>query len=133
MWISNAERPLHADELRHALGVKIGSTDLDPEKVPAIQILLGCALGLLTFEKASSTIQLFSYTLQEYLLNNPTLLQSPHPTAEASLTYPNFQNIRNLWPTLDSTPSTAPLLDYTSCYWGSPARKEMTKNANLLT
>ncbi|RPA89479.1 hypothetical protein L873DRAFT_1822777, partial [Choiromyces venosus 120613-1] len=79
MWISNAERPLQADELRHDLGVKIGSTDLDPEKVPAIQTLLGCALGLLTFEKASSTVRLFSYTLQEYLLNNQTLLQSPHP------------------------------------------------------
>ncbi|RPA88841.1 hypothetical protein L873DRAFT_1724333, partial [Choiromyces venosus 120613-1] len=78
MWISNAGRHIQADEFCHALDVRIGSTDLDPEKVPVIHTLLGCARGLLKFEKASLTVQLVRYTLQEYLLNNPTLFENPH-------------------------------------------------------
>ena len=35
MWVLYSERPLQAQELCHALGVEIGSADLDPENVPA--------------------------------------------------------------------------------------------------
>ena len=33
MWVPKSERPLHTSELCYALGVKIGSTDLDHESV----------------------------------------------------------------------------------------------------
>src|SRR5437879_1956371 len=78
MWVSNSERPLQASELCHALGVKIGSRDLDPESVPTTRILLGCSLGLLTVEESSSTVRLVHFTLQEYLSNNTSLFQSAH-------------------------------------------------------
>ncbi|RPA95645.1 hypothetical protein L873DRAFT_1774165, partial [Choiromyces venosus 120613-1] len=67
MWISNAERSKQADELCHVFGVNIGYTHLDLGKVPAIQTLLGCTLGVLTFGETSSTVRLVHYTLQEYL------------------------------------------------------------------
>ena len=38
MWISHAERPLQADELCHALAVKLGSADFDVGNIPSIQI-----------------------------------------------------------------------------------------------
>jgi len=65
MWVSHAERPLHVDELRHALGVE-GSIDLDIGNIPAIETLLACSLGLVTVEKSSSTVRLVHYSLQEY-------------------------------------------------------------------
>jgi len=37
MWVLHSERPLRAEELCHALGVEIGSVDLDPKKVPALR------------------------------------------------------------------------------------------------
>jgi len=40
MWVLYSERALPAEGLCHALGVKIGFTDLDPENVPAIRTLL---------------------------------------------------------------------------------------------
>ena len=40
MWVSNSERPLKTSELCHALGVNIGSSDLDLENVPEIRTIL---------------------------------------------------------------------------------------------
>jgi len=69
MWVSHAERPLHVDELCHALGVE-GSIDLDIRNIPAIETLLSCSLGLITVERSSSTVRLVHYTLKEHLSNN---------------------------------------------------------------
>ena len=71
MWVLNSERPLRDSELCHALGVRIGSTDLDLEGVPTIRTLLGCSLGLITVEASSSIVRLVHLTLQEYLSSNP--------------------------------------------------------------
>ena len=78
MWVSNSERPLRGEELRHALGVELGSADLDPESVPALRTLLACCLGLVTVEASSSTVRLVHFTLQEYLLRDPALFHNPH-------------------------------------------------------
>ena len=45
MWVSCSQRPLRVEELRHALGVEIGSADLDLENVPALRTLLASCLG----------------------------------------------------------------------------------------
>src|SRR5437588_9922141 len=37
MWVLYSERPLRAQELCHALGVEVESTDLDVENVPALR------------------------------------------------------------------------------------------------
>ena len=97
MWVSNSERPLQSSELCHALGVKIGSTDLDLENIPTIRTLLWCSLGLITIEAFSSTVRLVHFTLQEHLSSNPGLFQSPHSMiAEVCLTYLNFRCVRDL-------------------------------------
>ena len=54
MWVLYSERPLRTDELRHALGVEIGSADLDPENVPALRTLVASCLGLVTVEASRS-------------------------------------------------------------------------------
>ena len=51
MWISHSERPLHVDELCHALGVEEGSMDLNIQNIPAIETILASTLGLVTAEK----------------------------------------------------------------------------------
>jgi len=40
MWVLHSERPLRAQELCHALGVEIGSADLDLDNVPALLTLV---------------------------------------------------------------------------------------------
>ena len=78
MWVLFSERPLRAEELRHALGVEIGSGDLDPENVPALRTLVASCLGLVTVEAYSSTVRLVHFTLQEHLSSDLTLFHSPH-------------------------------------------------------
>ena len=133
MWVVYSERPLRANELSHALGVEIGSTDLDAESVPALRTLVSSCLGLVTVEVSSSTVRLVHFTLQEHLSRDPTLFSNPHSTiSEVCLTYLNFRCIRDLSPTLDSAPEATPLLQYASVYWGVHMRREMTENSKIL-
>ena len=53
MWVFYSQRPLRGEELCHALGVEIGSADLDPENVPALRTLVASCLGLVTVEQSS--------------------------------------------------------------------------------
>jgi len=133
MWVSHAERPLHADELCHALGVEEGSVDLNIGNVPAIETLLACCLGLITVEKSSSTVRPIHYSLQEYLSHNSNLFPKPHSIiAKVCLTYLNFRHIRNLSPTLRSVPPTTPFVEYASCHWGTHARQGNTESVKTL-
>ena len=95
MWVSHSERPLHVDELCHALGVEEGSVDLNTQNIPAIETLIASSLGLVAVEKSSSTVRLVHYTLQEHLYHNSNLFLKPHSAiAEVCLTYLNFRHVR---------------------------------------
>ena len=133
MWVSYSEKPLRAEQLCHALGVEIGSTDLDPDNVPALRTLLSSCLGLLTVEASSSIVRLVHFTLQEHLLSDPTIFHSPHSTvAEVCLTYLNSRSVRDLSPTLRSAPSTMPFLKYASLHWAAHTKRGMTENVRIL-
>ena len=132
MWVSHAKRPLHVDELSHALGVE-GSTDLDIRNIPKIETLLECSLGLIVVEEPSSTVRLVHYTLQEHLSNNTNLFPNPHSMiAEICLTYLNFPHVREFSPTLRTVPQTVPFVEYASCHWGTHARSETTESVKTL-
>ena len=60
-------KALQTEELCHALGVEIGSADLNPENITELQIVLASCLGLVTVEMSLSTVRLVHFTLQEYL------------------------------------------------------------------
>ena len=133
MWLSHSEQSLKADELCHAMGVEIGSTDMNSQNIPTIETLLGCSLGLVTVEAYTYTVRLVHYTLKEYLSNNSDLFHRPHSMiAEVCLTYLNFQCIRDLPPIYDWSESSTPLLEYASWYWRRHARREMTESVNTL-
>ena len=136
MWVLNSQRPLGVEELRHALGVKIGSVDLDPKNVPTLQTLLSSCLGIVTVEASSCTFRLVHSTLQEHLASDLTLFNNfhnPHATiAQVCLTYLHFGSVKGLSPSPRGTPSTIPFLDYASCYWGEHTRRGMTENVKVL-
>ena len=133
MWVSHSERPLHVDELCYALGVEEGSSDLNIRNIPRIETLLACTLGLVTVEKSSSTVRLIHYTLQEYLSCNPNLFLKPHATiAEVCLTYLNFVQVKVISPILLSVPQSLAFVEYSSCHWGTHAKRETTEGVKLL-
>ena len=133
MWVLYSEEPLRAEELCHALGVRMGSTHLDVENIPSSRTLVSSCVGLVTVEASSFTFRLVHFTLKEHLLSEPTLFHSPHSTiAEVCLTYLNFESVRDLPPILRSVSSTMPLLEYASFYWGEHTRRGITENVKIL-
>jgi len=109
MWISHWERPLNVNELCQALGVEIGSPDLDRDDIPSIGTLLVCCQGLVTVDKESSTVRLIHFTLQEHLRAHPQLFGRAHSTiAETCLTYLNSDQVKAI--------SASPSHDL----WGTP-------------
>ena len=134
MWISNAERPLRADELCHALAVQLGSTDFDVGNIPSMPTLVNCCQGLITVDKEASTVRLIHFTLQEYLSSHPDIFSRPHSAiAEICLTYLNSQSVKAFSnaPFGGSTLSP-PFLEYCSVYWGVHAKRELSEHGKSL-
>ena len=95
MWVSHAERPLQADELCHALAVKLGSTDFNASNAPSISTLVSCCQGLIAVKKEASTVRLIHFTLQEHLSAHPDIFSRPHSAmAEVCLTYLNSRQVK---------------------------------------
>ena len=131
MWISHSERPLKIDELCHALGVEIGSPDLDGDNVPSVGTLLSSCQGLVTVDKEASTVRLIHFTLLEYLRAHPELFGRAHSTiAETCLSYLNSNQVTAL-STTPPYPDT-PFLEYSSLYWGVHAKRDLSDCARLL-
>ena len=125
MWISHSERPLQLHELSHALAVEIGSTDLNPAKIPLVETLSSSCLGLVIVDEEASTVRLFHFTLHKYLHTYPDLFNSTHSImARTCLTYLNFQTVRGISSTFSPSPQSAPFLNYSSLYWGVHARRQ---------
>jgi nitrate reductase NapAB chaperone NapD len=65
-WITCAKRPLTTLELRHALAVEIGASELDEENLPEIKDMVSVCAGLVTVDEESDIIRLIHYTTPEY-------------------------------------------------------------------
>ena len=133
MWISHSERPLTADEICHALAVEVGSTDVNTNNVPSIRIVLDCCQGLATIDKGFSTIRLIHFTVKEYLSDHAELFDRPHSKiAETCLAYLNFQAIKGISASPARDPRDTPFLRYSSLYWGTHMRMELSDRSRHL-
>ena len=133
MWISHSERPLKVDELCHALGVEIGSPDLDVDNVPSVRTLLTCCQGLVSVDEEASTVRLIHFTLHEYLCAHPELFHRAHSTmAETCLSYLNSHQVKALSTTPYPNLRGTPFLEYSSLYWGMHARTDLSDCAKQL-
>ena len=130
MWISHSRRPLQANEICHAIAIRIGSNDLDNDDIPTVQTLLDSCQGLVTVNKGAPTVRLIHFTLQEHLGAHPYLFGRAHSTmAETCLTYLNLQRIKDLPTGPLPNPQDTPFLEYSSLYWGTHMRTELSDRA----
>ena len=132
-WICHAERPLHVDELLHALAVEIGARDFEVENAPSIGTLLSCCQGFITIDKEASIVRLIHFTVQEYLCAHADLFYKPHSViAETCLTYLNSKEVKNLSPNPLLDYQVMPFLKYSSRYWGAHSKRELSDHARTL-
>ena len=133
MWISHSERPLKVNELCHALGVEIGSPDLDTENVPSIGTLLTCCQGYVSVDKETSTARLIHHTLRGHLRDHPQLFDRAHSTmAETCLSYLNSHQVKALSDSPSRGLCGTPFLEYSSLYWGVHAKRDLSDCAKQL-
>jgi len=132
MWILHSERLLTADEICYALADEIGSTNCDTGGVPSIRTVLECCQGLAAINKGSSTIRLTNPALKEYLSRHPNFSGAHSKIAETCLTYLNSQAIKDLSASPSRDPGGAPLLGYSSLYWGTHMRKGFSDHLRTL-
>ena len=94
--LSRAGRALHIDELYNSLAVNQESHDLNIKKVPSIQTRLGSCLGLVTFDRETSTVRLVHSTSIAPQGNAPGTALDPSPMAthQICLTYSNLDHTR---------------------------------------
>ena len=130
MWISHSRRPLQADEICHAIAIRIGSNDLDNDDIPTLPTLLDSCQGLVTVNKGAPTVRLVHFTLQEHLRAHPYLFGRAHSTmAETCLTYLNLRRIKDLPASQLPNPRDTPFLEYSSLYWGTHMQTELSDRA----
>ena len=121
------------DEICHALAVEMGSTGINTNNVPSIRTVLNCCQGLAAVDEGSSTFRLIHFTLKEYLSGHADLFDGPHSKiAEAHLTYLNFQAIKDLSASPSHDARDTPFLGYSSLYWGTHVRMELSDRSRCL-
>ncbi|KAF7343884.1 putative Ankyrin repeat domain-containing protein 50 [Mycena venus] len=81
-WVAHAKRPLRRSEIREALAVEPGTTELDPDNLPDMDIVLSVCAGLVVINEEDDKVRLIHYTTELYL-------QSPHVQARA---FPHAQS-----------------------------------------
>ncbi|KAJ7863004.1 hypothetical protein B0H13DRAFT_1496488, partial [Mycena leptocephala] len=65
-WVSNAKRPMRVSELREALAVELGTSELDSENLLDIDSILSVCAGLVIKDQTDN-VRLIHYTTQEHL------------------------------------------------------------------
>jgi hypothetical protein len=68
-WITFAIRPLSTAELRCALAVERGATEIDPENIPEVEDLVAVCDGFVVHDQERDVVRLRHYTTQKYLEN----------------------------------------------------------------
>ncbi len=123
-YIFGAKRTLRAEELRHALAVEDGDTELDEESFPKLSIIFNASAGLIRFDQKSNTVGFVHYTLQQYFeANRDKLLPDIQSLlGRVCLTYLAF-NIFGSGPCSDGQALQQRLqvysfLDYAARNWG---------------
>ncbi|KAK0644279.1 hypothetical protein B0T16DRAFT_195007 [Cercophora newfieldiana] len=91
-WICFATRPLSVLELRQALAIEVGESQLDEDNMPETDTILSVCAGLVTIDEQSDVIRLVHYTTQEYLKQtSATWLPDAHAViAKGCITYLAF-------------------------------------------
>ncbi|KAJ7117132.1 hypothetical protein C8R44DRAFT_593899, partial [Mycena epipterygia] len=82
-WVANAKRPLSIGELQEALAIEPDATDLDPDNLLDISIILSVCAGLVIVDETASVVRLIHYTTQDYL---DSIQSQRFPDAQTEIT-----------------------------------------------
>jgi ankyrin repeat protein len=127
-FISHTKRPLHVNELRHALGVWASDTDFEESQCVDDKLIISICAGLVKIDETRDVVRLVHQTLQEYFETFPEqLFEDPDSKiAKACLVYLSF-DVFGSGPCVDGEALQERLehhvfLPYAAHYWGHHVR-----------
>ena len=132
-WITCAKRPLTTSELRHALAVEIGESELDQDNIPEIEDMVSVCAGLVTVDEESDVVRLVHYTTQEYFERTWTswFSNAQEDIAKTCVTYLSFDDFEaGPCPTdeeFEARLELNPFYEYAARYWGYHVNTASTK------
>ncbi|KAF5243724.1 hypothetical protein FAUST_2719 [Fusarium austroamericanum] len=136
-WITCARRPLTTPELRHALAVQVGDTDLDDSNLPEIGDVVAVCAGLVAVDKESDIIRLAHYTTQQYFerTKDDWFPNAETDITDACITYLSYTSFRGqlTYPGViaEAIPPVR-FYDYVAINWGHHSRISQTTSKNLI-
>jgi len=129
LWLHMAYRPFKLRELRHALAVEPGDTELDTENIPSPEVILSCCLGLVIVDEETLTVRFVHYSLEEFFKDDENASKYfPDrftAAAEICLTYLNFGQVSpncQTYEELKRRLEEFAFLDYAANHWGHYVR-----------
>ncbi|CCX34027.1 Similar to Ankyrin repeat domain-containing protein 50; acc. no. Q9ULJ7 [Pyronema omphalodes CBS 100304] len=133
-WVFLASRPLLLEELRHALAVESGDTELDWDNFVDTQFILDCCLGLVIVDESTSTIRLVHKSLQDYFeeqYHQGILFNEGHmQIASICMTYMAFDSFDQEVTALgEKILDRYPLLKYAATKWDYHLRNSKISNS----
>ncbi|KAJ6153539.1 hypothetical protein N7470_006498 [Penicillium chermesinum] len=139
-WVICAKRPLTTLELRTALTIELGDSDLSEGDLYDLEDIISSCAGLLTVgsESTKEVVQLAHYTMQEYFTRHQAVLfPEANKTITAScltyLSYDTFyRGICSNDTEFEARLSQYPLYSYAAKNWGHHARVHSTIDDLLL-
>ena len=138
-WVIFARRPVTIEELRCALAVEPGDSDLDEEGLPDSGYLLSVCGGLVMISGDTETVRFIHYTVQEYFerARHPQSSSAHTYLATTCITYLSFSTFATLLfeHEYEDPPNTPVqllgdhvLLQYASKHWGNHVRECCDQN-----
>ena len=127
MWLSHARRTLTIDELRHALAIRIGTDQVDPDNLVSLKTIIDSCCGLVEVDAANSKLRLVHALLEEYLQSDHDLFKNGHLEITKiclqcmTLGPVSVLGELNRNEFIDAM-TTIPFLDYAALEWGYHAR-----------
>jgi ankyrin repeat protein len=137
-WITCAKRPLTTLELRHALAVEEGESELDRENLPEIEDIVSVCAGLVTVDEESDIIRLVHYTTQKYFERTQMICfpNAQKDIAKICITYLLFDVFDTGFCLTDEEFDTRlwlnPLYDYAAQNWGHHIRSTSAEGEQLV-
>lgn len=123
-WVLCAVRPLHIEELQHALAVETGDRKIDLEGLTDAAVIISCCCGLVFLNPRDKTVQFVHLTVQQYLnsFRSTWIPNADNDVAADCLTYLNFEAFwRNPCEEdeeLETRLEDYPFLSYAATNWG---------------
>ncbi|KAK6533586.1 hypothetical protein TWF694_002523 [Orbilia ellipsospora] len=135
-WIVFAKRPLHISELRHALAIETGVSELDLKNLSPQSLIINICKGLITIDEMGY-VRLVHYTAQEYLHRNgawfPEALDYIAETCIVYLSYDTFRTDLTITPKeIGVRLSSNPFYGYVARNWGHHVRVSSLEGGQLV-